>query len=211
MKRLHVALALTGASGAIYGLRLGRELLRGGAQVSFLISRAGFLVLREECGLAWEGAAGETTERLREFFGAELAARTGELSPQAPDVRYYAEDDFLAPIASGSAAADAMIVCPCSMGTLSRIACGSSGNLIERAADVMLKERRPLVFVPRETPLNEIHLENMLKLTRMGARMVPAMPAFYHHPESVDDLVNFVVGKLLDALGVEHTLFSRWG
>src|SRR6185369_5457820 len=124
---------------------------------------------------------------------------------------YYAEDDFYAPIASGSSAADAMVVVPCSMGTLSRISCGNSGNLLERSADVMLKEGRPLVLVPRETPLNAIHLEHMLKLARLGVRIVPAMPAFYQRPQSLDDLVNFVVGKVLDSLGVEQSLFRRWG
>jgi 4-hydroxy-3-polyprenylbenzoate decarboxylase len=104
-----------------------------------------------------------------------------------------------------------MIVAPCSMGTLSRISCGNSANLLERAADVMLKEGRTLVLVPRETPLNAIHLENMLKLARLGVRIVPAMPAFYHHPESKTDMVDFVVGKILDSVGVENRLFKRWG
>jgi 4-hydroxy-3-polyprenylbenzoate decarboxylase len=206
MKRRHMALAITGASGARYSLRLGSELLRNGIDVSFLISRAGFLVLREECGLAWDGNARQITEHLKDYF----AVADQEGVQGFPVLRYYPEDDLCAPLASGSAAADVMIVCPCTMGTLSRIASGHSGNLIERAADVMLKERRPLVVVPRETPLSELHLENMLKLAKMGVRIVPAMPAFYHHPESVDDLVAFVVGKILDSVGIEQQLFRRW-
>ncbi len=120
-------------------------------------------------------------------------------------------DDLFCGAASGSSAPDALVVCPCSMGTLARIACGISGNLIERSADVMLKERRPLLLVPRETPLSDIHLENMLKLSRAGARIIPAMPAFYGRPESVLDLVDFVVGKILDQLGIENDLYKRWG
>ncbi|MDA8428898.1 MAG: UbiX family flavin prenyltransferase [Geobacteraceae bacterium] len=200
MNGRHFILAITGASGTIYGLRLGGELLENGARLSLLISRAGFAVLKEECGLDWGGSAAEIQQELCVHFRAS-----------GKNLRYYAEDDLSAPIASGSAAAHAMIVAPCSMGTLSRIACGNSGNLIERCADVMLKERRTLVVVPRETPLHEVHLENMLRLSRLGARLVPAMPAFYHKPESLDDMVNFVVGKALDMLGVEHRLFKRWG
>lgn len=210
MKPLQITLALTGASGAVYGLRLGRELLREGATVNFLITSAGFLVLREECGLRWEGDADRVKACLSEHFFGDGSDLKGE-GPTSGTVRYYAEDDFRSPLASGSAAADAMVVCPCSMGTLSRIACGNSGNLIERAADVMLKERRPLVLVPRETPLNEIHLENMLKLARTGARIVPPMPAFYHRPETMDDLVDFVVGRILGALGIASTLVPPWG
>lgn len=200
MNSRHFTLAITGASGAVYGLRLAQELLRSRVRLNLLISKAGFAVLKEECGLDWQGSAEEVQRRLCGYF---QASETG--------LRYYAEDDLSAPIASGSATAHAMIVAPCSMGTLSRIACGNSGNLIERCADVMLKERRTLIVIPRETPLHEVHMENMLRLSRLGAFMVPAMPAFYHKPGSVDDMVNFIVGKVLDLLGMEHQLFKRWG
>ena len=200
MKARHAALAITGASGAVYGLRLAQELLRGGARVSVLISAAGFAVLKQERGLDWGGAGVCVGGELCAYLGCDGAA-----------LSYYAENDFFAPIASGSSAPDLMIVAPCSMGTLSRIAAGNSGNLLERSADVMLKEGRPLVLVPRETPLNAIHLEHMLKLARLGVKIVPAMPAFYQRPETLDDLVDFVVGKVLDSVGVEHALFRRWG
>jgi 4-hydroxy-3-polyprenylbenzoate decarboxylase len=200
MNERQVVLALTGASGAIYGLRLAEELLRASVRLTVLISRPGFAVLKEECGLVWEGDAVAVREALCRHFGVG-----------SQQLAYYAEDDFFAPIASGSAAPHALVICPCSMGTLARIAAGVSGNLLERCADVMLKERRRLVMVPRETPLSEIHLENMLKLTRMGVRMIPAMPAFYHQPQSLDDLVDFVVGRVLDCIGVEHRLVRSWG
>ncbi len=200
MKNRHLVVAVTGASGSIYGLRLGKELLQAGHRVTMLITGAGFDVIRLETGLEWRGEEPAVSEFLRDYF-EDREQRLG----------FYGENNFLAPVASGSSAPDAMAICPCSMGTLSRIACGNSGNLPERCADVMLKERRPLVVVPRETPLNDIHLENMLRLSRAGARIVPAMPAFYHKPETVDDIVNFVVGKALDALGIEHSLYRRWG
>jgi flavin prenyltransferase len=200
MKRKIIVLAMTGASGAIYGLKLGSELLRSGAHLTILISGTGFQVIREETGLNLKGGEGDPQQALAAYFRTE----PGQLE-------YFAEDDFFAPVASGSSAPDAMFICPCTMGTLSRIACGNSGTLLERCADVMIKERRPLVLVPRETPLSEIHLENMLKLSRLGVRIVPAMPAFYQRPESVDDMVNFVVGKVLDSLGIGHLLFKRWG
>lgn len=200
MEPRHLVVAITGASGAIYGLRLGRELLRAGRRVTILISSAGFAVLREECGLDWQGSTDQVLRHLREHFEFN-----------GPELAYYAASDLMAPVASGSAAPDAMVVCPCSMGNLARIACGNSGNLLERTADVMLKEGRTLVLVPRETPLNAIHLENMLKLARLGVRLVPAMPAFYQQPASVDDMVNFVVGKVLDTLAIKHSLFKRWG
>lgn len=200
MSNRHFVVAITGASGSVYGLRVVEELLKGGARVSVLITVAGFTVLREECGLSWGGTAAEVQEQLR-----------GRLGYEGDGLRYYACDDLFAPIASGSSAPDAMIVVPCSMGTLSRVSCGNAGNLLERAADVMLKEGRPLVLVPRETPFNAIHLEHMLKLSRLGVRIVPAMPGFYHKPQSLEDLVAFVVGKVLDSVQVEHSLFKRWG
>ena len=200
MRSRHFVVALTGASGALYGLRLCSELLRSGVRLTVMISSAGQQVLAEECGFDWQGSEDAVASLLREYFQA------GE-----EQLSFYGEDNLLAPVASGSNAPDAMVICPCSMGTLARIAAGNSGNLLERCADVMLKERRTLVMVPRETPLSEIHLENMLKLARMGVRMIPAMPAFYHGPQSIDDLVSFVVGKVLDALDIEHALFTRWG
>jgi 4-hydroxy-3-polyprenylbenzoate decarboxylase len=200
MKYMHIVLAITGASGSIYGLRLGKELLRAGHRLSMMATGTGLDVIRYEAGMDWSGSEPETSRAMRDYFGdAEQL------------LGFYAENDFFAPVASGSSAPDAMVICPCAMGTLSRIACGNSGNLPERCADVVLKERRTLVVVPRETPLNDIHLENMLKLSRMGARIVPAMPAFYHKPESVEDMVDFMVGKVLDALGIEHKLYRRWG
>ena len=200
MKPRHFALAITGASGSIYGLRAARELLSAGMKLSLIITSAGFAVMKEECGIDWSSAGTGMAEELRRYF-RDFGER----------LSFYAEDDLFAPIASGSSAPDAMIVVPCSMGTLSRVSSGNSGNLLERAADVMLKEGRPLVLVPRETPFNAIHLEHMLKLARLGVKIVPAMPGFYHKPETVDDLVDFVVGKVLDSVGVEHALFRRWG
>ena len=196
-KRIFVA--LTGASGSVYGLRLVEQLCLRGFQVTFCTSSSGGEVCREETGLDLSGDLAKAAVRLREHL--EIDGGVEMVHP----------DDLFSPAASGSAAPDAMVVCPCSMGTLARIAAGISGNLIERCADVMLKEHRPLLLVPRETPLSDIHLENMLRLSRSGARIVPAMPAFYARPETVIDLVDFVVGKTLDQLGIEHALFKRWG
>jgi 4-hydroxy-3-polyprenylbenzoate decarboxylase len=199
MTTRRIFVALTGASGSIYGLRLMEELVRRGFPLTVSASESGHLVCRDETGLDLFGDPLEATDRLCKHLGVKLG------------VEVVAPDNLFVDAASGSAAPDAMVVCPCSMGTLARIACGISGNLIERAADVMLKERRPLLLVPRETPLSEIHLENMLRLSRAGAQIIPAMPGFYHKPESIDDLVNFVVGKVLDQLGIANDLFKRWG
>jgi len=199
MKLQRVFVALTGASGSVYGLRLVEQLCLSGIAVTFTASDSGTQVCREETGLDLSGDPARAAERLY----AHLEVESG--------LEMVHPDDLFCPAASGSAAPDAMIVAPCSMGTLARIACGISGNLIERVADVMIKEHRPLLLVPRETPLSTIHLENMLRLARAGAQMVPAMPAFYHRPDSVIDMVDFVVGKLLDQLGVGHELYRRWG
>lgn len=185
---------ITGASGAIYGVRLTQELLRMGHKVHLIITEAGWQVFKEELG--WD-----TTDRnwlLSNQFGQG-------------DLHYHHLRDFTAPIASGSYLCHAMVVIPCSMGTLSGIAHGASGNLLERSADVMLKEGKKLVIVPRETPLHSIHLENLLKLSQVGARIIPAMPGFYHKPVNLQDIIDFVVGKTLDALDVPHSLFTRWG
>lgn len=194
----HFIVAMTGASGAVYGLRLIGELLRAGERVSLIVTDAGRQVLRHETGLDWSGNDLERQRRVREHFSSIA-------------VDCIALHNFFSGVASGSAAADGMVVIPCSMGTAGRIAAGLSGNLLERAADVMLKERRPLLLVPRETPFNTIHLENLLRLSRAGAVILPAMPGFYHGPQTIDDLVDFVVGKVLDQLAVEHNLFKRWG
>jgi len=196
-------LALTGASGAAYGVRILAELLSRGDDVTVVISPSGFLLLKEELGL--DCAPDDAVEKLRAHIGAKP---WGKALKGALSVARY--DDLMAGAASGSYMLKAMIICPCSMGTLGRVASGISGNLIERAADCMLKEKRPLVLVPRETPLNEIHLENMLKLARMGASIVPAMPAFYTKPASIDEMVDFMAGKVLDILGVENNLYRRW-
>jgi len=194
-----VFVALTGASGSVYGLRLVEQLCLNGVEVTFCASCSGTQVCREETGLDLSGDLAKATQRLY----AHLEVETG--------LEMVHPDDLFCPAASGSAAADAMIVVPCSMGSLARIACGISGNLIERAADVMIKERRPLLLVPRETPLSTIHLENMLRLSRSGVQIIPAMPAFYQRPDSVIAMVDFVVGKVLDQLGIAHALYKRWG
>lgn len=192
---MKILLAITGASGSVYGLSLLEELLREGHTVTLVPSKNGLEVCRYETGVELSDAT-----PLKGCLGLQDANLT---------VRNAC--DLWAPEASGSAALDAMVIAPCSMGTVGRIAAGISGNLIERAADVMMKENRPLLLLPRESPFSTIHLENLLKLSRCGARIIPAMPAFYQKPETVDDLVKFVVGKLLDQLGVKHQLFKRWG
>ncbi|WP_339297302.1 flavin prenyltransferase UbiX [Paenibacillus sp. FSL R5-0623] len=193
-KRLVVG--ITGASGSIYGIRLIETLLDLEYNVHLVISNAGWRVLKEE--LDWDVTNRDAV--LEEKFGN----RAGSLI-------YHPVSDIGASIASGSYLADGMIIMPCSMGTLSSIAQGSSDNLMSRAADVMMKEGRTLILVPRETPLHAIHLENMLKLSRLGVRMIPAMPAFYYKPQTMDELILFLVGKVLDSLRIPHQLFTRWG
>ncbi len=195
----NIVVGITGASGSIYGLRLIEELLRAKKQVTVLLSTAGRQVLAFETGLQLSENPQDCLCQLRIRFDAD------------DDLSYFANRDFFAPIASGSSAPDSLVICPCSMGTVGRIAAGLSDSLLERVADVMLKERKPLLLVPRETPFNQIHLENLLRLSQAGAQILPAMPAFYQQPQSVEELVDFVVGKILDSLGVEQQLFKRWG
>ncbi len=198
MRRFFVG--ITGASGHVYAERFLRELVIAGCTADVSITVAGAQVMLPELGID----AGARGERMQEALSAWL----GESA--ASRIRAHACDAIGAPPASGTALGGAVVVVPCSMGTLARIAAGFSSNLVERAADVALKEGRPLVLVPRETPLSEIHLENMLRLARMGASVLPAMPGWYHRPCSLDDLVAHVVGKILDRLGVEHAVGARW-
>jgi len=195
-----VTLALTGASGMPYGIRLLECLLQARMRVYLMYSQAAQIVARQEMELSLPARAKDTEA----FF-------TERFSPEAGQLRVFGREEWFAPVASGSNPADAMVVCPCTMGTLASIAAGLSDNLIERAADVMLKERRPLVLVPRETPLSSIHLQNMLRLSDAGATILPANPGFYHHPQNVDALIDFVVARILDQLRIDHTLMSRWG
>jgi 4-hydroxy-3-polyprenylbenzoate decarboxylase len=195
-----VCLALTGASGMPYGIRLLECLLAAGCRVQLLYSQAAQVVAKQEMELDLPSRPQEVAAHFR----AQFAGLPGTL-----DV--YGREEWFAPVASGSNPPDAMVVCPCSMGTLAAIAQGLADNLIERAADVALKEKRPLVLVPRETPLSAIHLENMLRLSRAGAIILPPVPGFYTHPQSVQDVVDFVVARILDQLGVAHSLMKRWG
>ncbi|SHF05552.1 4-hydroxy-3-polyprenylbenzoate decarboxylase [Microbulbifer donghaiensis] len=196
-----VTLAMTGASGAQYGLRLLQCLLAANVRVWLLLSDAARVVIDTEtdCQLP-EGDEDELQRFLDDRFGAA-----------AGQLKVFGKRDWFSPVASGTGAPASMVICPASGGTLSAIACGASNNLIERAADVALKERRQLILVPREAPYSEIHLENMLKLTRMGAMILPASPGFYQRPQSLQDLVDFVVARLLDQLGVEQELLPNWG
>lgn len=195
-----ITLIMTGASGAQYGLRLLEQLLALHCKVYLLLSRPALLVINTETDLKVPARASE----IELYFSSLFAAQEGQL-------KVFEREQWMAPIASGSAVADATVVCPCTTGTLSAIACGSSRNLIERAADVALKERKKLILVVRETPFSEIHLENMLKLTRMGAVIMPANPGFYFRPQSINDLVDFMVARVLDHLDLPHQVQPRWG
>ena len=195
-----IAVAFTGASGMPYGLRLVECLLTAGHRVWLLYSQVAQIVARQEMDLALPARPAE----VRDLLTARFGAADGQLE-------VFGREEWFAPLASGSNPADAMVVCPCTMGTLASIAAGLSQNLIERAADVSIKEGRKLVLVPRETPFSAIHLENMLKLARLGVIILPPSPGFYTHPQSVDDMVDFVVARILDQLGVSHALMRRWG
>ena len=200
MSDRHIALAMTGASGAQYGLRLLECLLAAGCRVSLMISRPAQVVIGMETDLSLPARSAE----IRRFFCDRPGVDASRLA-------VYGREEWTAPVASGSAVPDAMVVCPCTTATVSALATGASRSLIERAGDVVLKERRPLVLVVRETPFSIIHLENMLTLARAGAVILPANPGFYHRPAGVEALVDYVVARTLDHLGVPQSLVSRWG
>ena len=194
-----ITVAITGASGAIYALRTLRALLMNGDEVHLIVSAFGWMLLREEGG--FDGKQSEFEDFLADRYGTGIANGRVIIHPIG---------NMAATVASGSVGMRGMVVVPCSMKYLSNIAHGASGNLIERAADVTLKERRPLILVPRETPMNLVHLRNMTGAAEAGAVIAPAMPAFYQKPETFDDLADFVAGRILNLLGVEHDLFPPW-
>ncbi|MBF0558992.1 MAG: UbiX family flavin prenyltransferase [Nitrospirae bacterium] len=190
----NIILAITGATGAILGITLLKELLKTTA-VHLVISSGSFPIIADETGL---DLSGDTRAKLAEHFGNA-------------NLIYYADKEMEAPIASGSFKTDGMLIVPCTMKTLAGIANGYANNLIERAADVTIKEGRHLLLSPREMPFSAIHLENMLKLSRLGVTIAPPVTAFYHHPENLNDLTNFIIGKILDRFGIDNDLYRRWG
>ncbi|WJG09669.1 flavin prenyltransferase UbiX [Aliiglaciecola sp. LCG003] len=195
-----ITLAFTGASGAPYGLRLLECLLAANYQVYVLISSAAKVVFATEENLKLPSHP----QACADFFIEKYAAKTEQ-------VKVFGKDEWFSPVASGSAAPKQMVICPCSTGTLSAIATGKSDNLIERGADVVIKERGQLIVVPREMPLSTIHLENMLKLSQLGVTIMPAAPGFYHNPQQIQDLVDFVVARILDHLNIDQKIMPRWG
>lgn len=195
-----ICLAFTGASGMPYGIRLLECLLEAGCHVQLLYSQVAQMVANQEMELELPSRASDA----QVYFRRRYAALPGKLE-------VYGREEWFAPVASGSNPPDAMVICPCTMGTLASIAQGLAKQLIERAADVVLKEGRKLILVPRETPFSAIHLENMLRLARAGAVILPPNPGFYHHPQRVEDLIDFVVARILDQLSVPHDLMQRWG
>ena len=195
-----ITVGLTGASGAQYGLRLVECLVKADYQVLVMFTKAAQIVVGSETDCRLPGRTAEQTRYLTSLYGA----RDGQL-------RVYGDEEWTSPVASGSGAPRRMAVCPASMATVSAIACGASENLLERAADVIIKERGNLVIVPRETPFSAIHLENMLKLSRLGVTILPANPGFYNRPAQVEALVDFIVSRVLDQFGIENDLMARWG
>lgn len=190
-------LAISGASGSILGIRVLENLIRV-SEVHLIISSNSFSIIREETGLDWFSENEKDVEkRIREYLGSSR-------------LYYYDESKLAAPISSGSFLTSGMLVVPCSMKTLAGIANGYANNLTERAADVTIKEGRPILLSPREMPLSAIHIENMLKLARLGVKIAPPIPAFYHKPKSIDEIVDFIAGKILDCFGIDHKLFRRW-
>jgi 4-hydroxy-3-polyprenylbenzoate decarboxylase len=195
-----ITVGMTGASGAQYGLRLIECLVKADYQVFVMFTKAAQIVVGSETDCRLPGRTAEQTRVLSALYGA----RDGQL-------RVYGDEEWTSPVASGSGAPRRMAVCPASMATVSAIACGASENLLERAADVVIKERGNLVVVPRETPFSAIHLENMLRLSRLGVTILPANPGFYNRPTQVEALVDFIVSRVLDQFGIENDLMARWG
>lgn len=195
-----LTLGLTGASGAAYGTRLLAALVGADYQVHFLMSEAAKIVVRTELDEIWP----DEPEALAAHLTAQYQAKPDQ-------IKVWAAKDWFSPVASGSGAPKTMVICPCSGGTLAAIAHGLSDNLVERAADVILKERGRLILVPRETPFSTLHLQNMLSLSQMGVTIMPAAPGFYHKPTSIDELLDFMVARILDHLGIENTASERWG
>ncbi|MDA1229419.1 MAG: UbiX family flavin prenyltransferase [Planctomycetota bacterium] len=215
-----IVLAITGASGSAYAIRLAQVLLAAGKQLHLVVSGAARQVLARELDAEFpvnDASSVEWSAMIEETLAGPIAGRWGfrpladSASASQGTIRAYGISDYSSGLASGSFLTSGMVICPCSMGTLSAIAIGASTNLIQRAADVHLKERRALVLVPRETPLSLIQLENMTRLSQAGATIMPSMPGFYHQPLTIADLVDFVVARILDHLRVEQTLMERWG
>ncbi|MCE2570996.1 flavin prenyltransferase UbiX [Motilimonas eburnea] len=195
-----MTLALTGASGAAYGLRLLTALIQARYQVHFLMSDAAKIVVKTELGLDWPADPEQLAVHLTEQYQG-----------MPEQIKVWAAKDWFSPVASGSGAPKTMVICPCSGGTLAAIAHGLSDNLVERAADVILKEKGRLILVPRETPLSTLHLQNMLSLSQMGVTIMPAAPGFYHQPTQIEELLDFMVARILDHLGIENQASQRWG
>ncbi|MFC3150685.1 flavin prenyltransferase UbiX [Litoribrevibacter euphylliae] len=195
-----VTVAITGASGVQYGIRLIECLFAAEVPVFLMVSKAAQMVITTETDEKWPANPEALKQHLVEKYKIDGAL-----------LEVFGREDWLSPVASGSSGPGQMVICPCSTGTLSAVACGASNNLIERAADVVLKERKKLIMLVREMPLSDIHLENMLKLSRMGAVIMPAAPGFYHQPNSIQDMVDFVVARILDQLAIDQLMVPKWG
>ncbi len=201
MKPNKITLGITGASGIPLAFKLLQELIHKQIEVSLVISQAGLITIKQEVGLSLSSNPNVVHEVLCKYLNLIHVDK----------LQIYGINDWFAPIASGSSVSDAMVICPCSMATLGKLSSGIGDDLLLRAADVILKERKNLILVPRETPLSAIHLENMHKLAILGVCILPPVPAFYTHPTSVDDIIDFIVSRILDQLGVDNTLSKRWG
>lgn len=199
-KQSPVTVAITGASGVQYGMRLIECLFAADVPVFLMVSKAAQMVITTETDEKWPANPDALKHHLVAKYGID-----------AELLEVFGREDWLSPVASGSSGPGQMVICPCSTGTLSAVACGASNNLIERAADVVLKERKKLIMLVREMPLSDIHLENMLKLSRMGAVVMPAAPGFYHQPSSIQDMVDFVVARILDQLSIKQVMVPKWG